>query len=46
LLLNPLSGLAIGVSPAEFALYLFGLCPIGSFDDVSRPFLCPPFAVT
>jgi hypothetical protein len=46
LLLNPLSGPAIGVSPAEFALYLFGLSPIGSFDNVSCPFLCPPFAVT
>jgi hypothetical protein len=46
LLLNPLSGPAIGVSPTEFALYLFGLSPIGSFDNVSCPFLCPPFAVT
>jgi uncharacterized membrane protein len=46
LLLNPLSGSAIGVSPAEFALYLFGLSPIGSFDNISCPFLCPPFAVT
>jgi hypothetical protein len=46
LLLNPLSGPAIGVSPAEFALYLFGLSPIGSFDNVSCPFLCPPFAIT
>jgi uncharacterized membrane protein len=46
LLVNPLSGPAIGVSPTEFALYLFGLSPIGSFDNVSCPFLCPPFAVT
>ena len=46
LLLNPLSGQAIGVSPTEFALYLFGLSPIGSSDNVSCPFLCPPFAVT
>ena len=46
LLVNPLSGPAIGVSPTEFALYLFGLHPIGSFDNVSCPFLCPPFAVT
>jgi hypothetical protein len=46
LLLNPLSGPAIGVSPTEFALYLLGLSPIGSFDNVSCPFLCPPFAVT
>jgi hypothetical protein len=46
LLLNPSSGPAIGVSPAEFALYLLGRSPIGSFDNVSCPFLCPPFAVT
>ncbi len=46
LLLNPLTGPTIGISPAEFALYLFGLSPIGSFDDVSCPFLCPPFAIT
>jgi hypothetical protein len=46
LLLNPLSGPAIGVSPAKFALYPFGLSPVGSFDNVSCPFLCPPFAVT
>jgi hypothetical protein len=46
LLLDPSSGPAISISPAEFALYLFGLSPIGSFDNVSCPFLCPPFAVT
>jgi len=37
LLLNPLTGPAIGISPAEFALYLFGLTPIGSFDNVRGP---------
>ena len=46
LLLNPLTGPAIGISPAEFALYLFDLTPIGSFDNVSCPFLCPPFVIT
>ncbi|MCS6769038.1 MAG: hypothetical protein NZ570_01190 [Candidatus Caldarchaeum sp.] len=46
LLLNPLTGPAIGISPTEFAMYLFGLTPVSSFDGVSCPFLCPPFAVS
>ncbi|MEM2746493.1 MAG: hypothetical protein QXK69_08275 [Candidatus Caldarchaeum sp.] len=46
LLLNPLTGPSIGVQPSEFAAYLFGLTPISSFNSVSCPFLCPPFAVS
>lgn len=46
LLLNPLTGPFIGVSPAQFASYLFGITPIPSFNGVSCPFLCPPFAIS
>lgn len=46
LLLNPLSGPVIGLSPVQFASYLFGVTPIPSFDGVSCPFLCPPFVIS
>lgn len=46
LLLNPLTGPAIGISVEDFARYLFGITPITSTPQFSCPFLCPPFIVT
>ncbi|MEM4303223.1 MAG: hypothetical protein QXQ70_04930 [Candidatus Caldarchaeum sp.] len=41
--LNPFTAFTINISPEEFALYLFGVTPIGSTSSFSCPFLCPPF---
>ncbi len=43
LLLNPLTGPQIGISPSEFAAYLFGLAPISSPEC---PLECPPLRFT
>ncbi len=43
LILNPLTGPQIGITPSEFAAYLFGLTPI---TGPSCPFECPPFRFT
>lgn len=43
LLLNPLTAFTINISPMEFALYLYGITPIGSTSSFSCPLLCPPF---
>jgi len=40
---DPLSGPQIGISPGEFALYLYGITPISSTSQFSCPFECPPF---
>lgn len=46
LLLNPLTGPFIGISPDMFALYLFGVAPLSGSPGVSCPFMCPPFIVS
>ncbi len=46
LLLNPLSGPVIGLSPESFALYLLGITPFPGSPDISCPFMCPPFIVS
>lgn len=44
MLANPLTAGAIGLSPGEFANYLFGLKPYSGSPKISCPYLCPPFA--
>ncbi len=46
LALNPLTGPAIGISPAEFALYLFGVSPISGDGGLSCPLYCPPLVIS
>jgi hypothetical protein len=46
LALNPLTGPAIGISPAEFALYLFGITPISGDGGLSCPLYCPPLLIS
>jgi len=49
MLANPLTGPAIGISPTDFAAYLFGISTISGptimvdNSSVACPFDCPPF---
>ncbi len=46
LVLNPLTGPAIGISPAEFALYLLGVTPVSGDGGLSCPLYCPPLVIS
>jgi len=46
LVLNPLTGPAIGISPAEFALYLLGVTPVSGDGGLSCPLYCPSLVIS